>query len=177
MSFFKKIWNNTLINILYRTIYHTIQFKRDYNQCYNVFYSQGFIDLVRTYLKIDLDKDWIGRLYGVINPNLDINGNFDPGTVIIEIDGENTNTDTFVKNWLYRQLSIMTSVFRNLGPIYDKLNVDIKHVGPKEHDNYLIVFDFYERIERRYWLKRLFKRILFLSIISVVIILGFLFFI
>ena len=106
----------------------------------DVFYSKEFKELVKQYLNIELEKDWIGRLYGVINPNIDINGNFDVNNVIIEIDGNNTNTDEYTKIWLYRQLNVMGQLY-NMKNFYANISYDIRHVGPITQDNYLIVLE------------------------------------
>lgn len=124
-----------------------------------------FLLLVKQYLRVELKKDWIGRMYGVINPNVDIDGNFDPSTMIIEIDGENTNNNEYVKTWIYKQLRLISAVF-SLKEFYEKITIDIYHVGPQEYDNYLIVFDFESRQNKVYWRKKFLLRTLFLLLIA-----------
>ena len=63
---------------------HAIANRNDKKQYGNLFYNGFFSTLAKTYLHVDLKKDWIGRMYGIINPNVDIDGNFDPSTMIIE---------------------------------------------------------------------------------------------
>ena len=106
----------------------------------DVFYSDDFKMLIKKYLNVDLDVDWLGRQYGIINPNIDIDGNFNVNNVIIEIDGNNTNTDEYVKTWLFRQLNVMGQLF-NMKNLYSNITMDINHVGPDKYDNYLVVFD------------------------------------
>ena len=45
-------------------------------------------NICKKYLKCDINKDWLGRLYGIINPMIDINGKIDVSSMIIEIDIE-----------------------------------------------------------------------------------------
>lgn len=123
-----------------------------------MFYSEDFKMLVKQYLNVELDKDWLGRLYGVINPNVDINGNLNVNNVIIEIDGNNTNTDEYVKTWLFRQLNVMGQLF-NMRNLYSNITMDIEHVGPVTQDNYLIVFDIDGRQEMASSFKGLMKTI------------------
>ena len=149
----------------YGFIYRTYDFLRNYRYYRNVrksvkdiFYSDDFKMLVKQYLNVELDKDWLGRLYGVINPNIDIEGNLNVNNVIIEIDGNNTNTDEYVKIWLYRQLNLMGQLF-NMKNFYTNINMEIEHVGPITQDNYLIIFDIEGRQEMSGSFKKLVKTI------------------
>jgi len=108
------------------------------------FYSNEFATIIKHYTNLTLSKDWIGRLYGVINPAIDIHGNINMSNTIIEIDGDNTNNNEYLKNWIYKQLHLIASVF-NMKNLYTYIDMDIKHVGPLEADNYLIVFDIVSR--------------------------------
>ncbi len=145
--------------ILYRT-YDFIQSYREYRKVRravkDVFYSNDFKMVVKRYLNLDLDEDWLGRLYGVINPNVDIDGNFNVNNVIIEIDGNNTNTDEYVKTWLYRQLSLMGQLF-NMKNLYSNINMEMEHVGPIDQDNYLVIFEIANRPEMAESFKKLMR--------------------
>lgn len=121
--------------------------------------------VIAKYLNVQLDKDWLGRLYGVINPNMDINGNLNVSNVIIELDGDETNTDKYVKNWIYRQLNLMGQLF-NMRNLYTNINLDIEPVGPDTDDNYLIVFDIVDREEMGKAFKRLLRTIGFYIILG-----------
>lgn len=96
------------------------------------------------YLNLEVKKDWIGRLYGIINPNIDINGHFNINNMIIEIDGDNTNNNEQVKAWAYKQLALIGQLFK-IQNLYDYIDLTFKHVGPKEADNYLLIFDMISR--------------------------------
>lgn len=141
---------------------------RDKIKIGDVFYSDEFKNLIKRYLNVDLDTDWIGRQYGVINPNIDINGNLDINRMIIEIDGDATNNLEQIKVWTYRQLSLVGQLFRLQG-LYDFIDVDFKHVGPINADNYLIVFDIASRQRLAYFLKRtIWQSILYIILFSTV---------
>ena len=109
-----------------------------------VFYGDDFTMVVKKYLNVDLDKDWLGRLYGVINPNIDIDGNFNVSNVIIEIDGDRTNNNEYVRTWIYRQLNLMGQLF-NMRNLYHNITMELEHVGPEYADNYLLIFDIASR--------------------------------
>lgn len=171
----KWLWRHSFLYYLVSFISSKIEHRRDKKRFGEVFYGGYFHSLAAKYLKTELEQDWIGRLYGIINPNTDIDGNFDPGTVIIEMDGENTNNNEYVKTWIYKQLRLMASLF-SLKEFYEKISMDITHVGPEELDNYLIVFDFESRQQKAFWRKKLFWRSFFLAAIAAVTILTTLYF-
>lgn len=168
MKFSKWLWNNTFTCSLINTIKARHRLNKDHKKYKNIFYTGQFDEIVRKYLNLELDEDWIGRKYGVINPHLDIDGKFDPSTMIIEIDGENTNSNEYVKNWIYKQMNLVSSLF-NLNNLYDSIVVDITPVGPAGFDNYLVVFDFAERITLAYWRKKLLWRLLFFGVVTAVL--------
>lgn len=156
-----KLVNKLLYNIIsltlcykiYDTCRNLIYYIKDYNTISDTFYSDELKTLLKKYLNINIHKDWIGRLYGVINPNIDIKGNFNINNTIIEIDGNNTNSDEYVKNWAYKQLSLIGQLFR-IQNLYDYIHLDFRHVGPIQLDNYLIVFDMVTRQYFAHSLKR-----------------------
>lgn len=164
----KKIGTNTLtwqFVMLVQSIYRYIT---DLSYISDTLYSKEFLTVLKQYLRITVKKDWIGRLYGVINPYIDIDGKIDFNNTIIEIDGDNTNSNEYVKNWVYRQFNLIDNLFK-INKLYDYINVDIKHVGPLNADNYLIVIDIVSRKEMTYVLKRVLKQILIYVLICLVI--------
>jgi hypothetical protein len=162
---FKWLWKHSFLFYLVNFLKYAIENRSDKKQ-FGYTLTKGMFPLIaKKYLNVDLEKDWVGRMYGIINPNVDINGNFDPGTMIIEMDGENTNNNEYVNTWIYKQLRLMSSIF-SLKGLYDKLTIDIKHVGPEEFDNYLVVFDFESRQNKVHYRKKLLLRILVLLLIA-----------
>ena len=163
-----------IMNILKRgIIYRTYDLVKSYmgyrktrNAIKDVFYGEDFPMVIKRYLNVDLDKDWLGRLYGVINPNVDIHGNLNVNNVIIEIDGNNTNTDEYVKTWIYKQLSMMGQLF-NMRNLYANINMEIEHVGPEDQDNYLIIFDIVDRGIMATAFKKLMKTLTTYAVVGV----------
>lgn len=142
MSFFKHF----LIGKLFLLISNLINFIKTKSLIGETFYSEGFIVVIKQYLNVDLRKDWIGRLYGVANPYLNKDGNFEISKMIIEIDGENTNNTEYIRSWVYRQMTLIAQLFK-IEKLYDYINVDFKHIGPDNQDNYLLIFDIVARKE------------------------------
>lgn len=109
-------------------------------------YSEQFKYVLKKYLKADFKEDWIGRLYAVVNPTIDINGNIDFGSQIIEFTDDGMSTDNYVKSWVLKQLNLIKSVFNlQQSGFFDYISADFKHVGPENGDNWLVVFDLIDR--------------------------------
>lgn len=158
MKFFKALVSWTLtykILAMFEALYYYI---KERNIISETFYSHHFLMIIKKYLKCDLEKDWLGRLYGVINPYIDINGKLDITSMIVELDGEFTNNEEQLKNWIYKQMQLVSSLFK-IENLYSYISLDIRHVGPINHDNYLIIFDITSRKYFSYCFKRVMKMI------------------
>lgn len=167
----KNLFKWTLTFKLFNMIYCLYLYIRDYNYIKDTLYSENLKIVLKKYLKINIKKDWIGRLYGVINPDIDINGNFDINSVIIQFDDEHTNNLDYVKSWIHKQLNLISHLFK-IEKLYDYISLDIKHVGPENFDNYLLVFDI---LNRRYFTKSLKKFLIQLFVYLVIILLIYIF--
>lgn len=167
----KKILNKLIqLSLLYKVtkcITSIYTYINDYLKLSEFIYSDTFKGLLKKYIHINLKKDWLGRLYGVINPNIDINGNYDISSTIIEIDGDRTNNMSQVQVWLYKQLELMSDLFK-IHNLYNYISLDIQHVGPINSDNFLIVFDITSRKNMTYYIKKTIKQ----SILYILIITG-----
>lgn len=154
----------TLIYKVYELVRSTVTYITDISYISDTLYSKEFSKVLQRYLHAEFSRDWIGRLYGVINPTIDINGKLDISGTIIEIDGNTTNNLEYLKNWIYTQMELIDNLFK-IKKLYDYITVDIKHVGPINADNYLVVFDIAARKEFAYWLKKvLIQSILYITI-------------
>ena len=162
----KSIFNISLtgkIMLFLKSIYNYIS---DYNYVADAFYGEnGFRKIVKTYLHVELQRDWIGRLYGVINPAIDIDGNFNINNVIIEIDGNLTNNNEYVKSWLYKQLHLIQELF-NFEHFYNYISMDLRHVGPPIGDNYLVIFDIASRKNIGIYFRRILLQACFYAIVG-----------
>lgn len=176
MNILKRLWHKTFTYKLCDMCASFIYYIRDKNAIYDVFYGDDFKMLLKQYLNTDFDKDWLGRLYGVINPVIDIDGHFNINNTIIEIDGNNTNNDEHIKTWIYRQLRIIGDVFR-MHNLYDYIDLHIEHIGPQNFDNYLLVFDIVSRQQFTFAVKKFFKHTAVLAIIALIIFLSMSYFI
>jgi len=165
MKIIRKIFSNLLIGKIYNFISSIFYYIKDYNLISETLYSREFKKVIMKYLKCELDKDWLGRLYGVINPNIDINGNLDVTSMIVELDDYNTNNEEQVKNWIYTQMMLISELFK-IEKLYSYISLDLKHVGPINHDNYLIIFDITSRKYMASAFKKMLWHILFYCILG-----------
>ena len=164
MSLIKKSLIYKVID-MFESLYYYI---KHYSTIKDILYGDEFKKLLKEYINIDIRKDWIGRLYGVINPNIDKDGKLDVNNTIIEIDGYNTNSNVYVKNWLYKQMYTVGTLFK-LKNLYSYITMDIEHVGPLDQDNYLVIFDIASRQIFVESFKRVIKHALFYGIIASII--------
>ena len=170
MKLLKKLFSYTLLYKIYLNFILLKEYIEDYDYVSESFYSEAFSRILEKYLNLKVKKDWIGRIYGVINPNLDINGNVNFANTIIEIDDNNTNSNEYVKNWIYKQMNMVKYVFKlDESGFFDYIGCDIEHVGPKEHDNYLVVFYIVSQKAMLQNLKRLLKQFSVYAIIAAII--------
>jgi len=141
---------------------------KDYYYISDTLYSEEFKHVIKRYLLIELDKDWIGRLYGIINPNIDIDGKYNFTNTILEIDGENTNNNDYVKHWVYKQMDLINQLF-NIEKLYDYIDIEFRHVGPQQADNYLIIFDVISRKYMTQTFKSFIKQLFIYAIIATIV--------
>ena len=168
MKLFKKLFKLTLIYKFFITLKSLFQYIKDYDIISESLYSDAFHIVLKKYLNKDFKKDWIGRLYAVINPNIDINGNLNFNNTIIELDDNRTNNEMYVHNWIYKQLRLIADIFK-IENMYSYISLAIEHVGPKNADNYLIIFDITSRIELFKHIKKFVIQLLSYTIIALCI--------
>ena len=157
MKLIRKFTNWTLVSSLIRAIYWTFCYIKDWRLVEESLHGDGFRSLLKHYLKMDSRIDWLGRVYGVVNPAINEKGEFDYNGMVFELNGVNTNNKTWVENWLYKQMILVNNIFdvQKTG-FFDIIDANVKHVGPENADNYLIVFDIASRKE----MVRRWKRVL-----------------
>lgn len=174
----RNIWKEAILSVLrlsliYKTL-KTISCLIDYVKSYlyikDTLYSEQFLYVLKKYLNVQFKKDWIGRLYGVINPSIDINGNIDFGSQIIEFTEDGLSTDNYVQGWVYKQMSLIKSVFNlQQSGFFDYIGVSFNHVGPANADNWLVVFDMPSRKLLCSYIKKTLKQVILYGIIGAVV--------
>ena len=171
MKLIRKFTNWTLVSSLIRAIYWTFCYIKDWRLVEESLHGDGFRSLLKHYLKMDSRIDWLGRVYGVVNPAINEKGEFDYNGMVFELNGVNTNNQTWVENWLYKQMILVNNIFdvQKTG-FFDIIDANVKHVGPENADNYLIVFDIASRKEMvRRWRRVLFQSIGYAAVAGIVL--------
>ena len=171
MKLIRKFTNWTLVSSLIRAIYWTFCYIKDWRLVEESLHGDGFRSLLKHYLKMDSRIDWLGRVYGVVNPAINEKGEFDYNGMVFELNGVNTNNQTWVENWLYKQMILVNNIFdvQKTG-FFDIIDANVKHVGPENADNYLIVFDIASRKEMvRRWRRVLLQSIGYAAIAGIVL--------
>lgn len=172
MNFIKKLVSFTLTYKLLAFIESTYYYIKDYFLIKDTFYSYELKIVLAKYIRCEVNKDWLGRLYGIINPYIDINGKLDISSMIIEMDGEQTNNEEQIKAWIYKQIQLVYSLFK-IEKLGDYITLNVKHVGPTNHDNYKIEFDIASRKYFAQCFKKLVKQILLYCFIGFILFLIF----
>ena len=171
MKLIRKFINWTLVSSLIRAIYWTFYYIKDWRLVEESLHGNGFRSLLKHYLKMDSRIDWLGRVYGVVNPAINEKGEFDYNGMVFELNGVNTNNKTWVENWLYKQMILVNNIFdvQKTG-FFDIIDANVKHVGPENADNYLIVFDIASRKEMvRRWKRVLLQGIGYAAVVGIVL--------
>ena len=171
MKLIRKFTNWTLVSSLIRAIYWTFCYIKDWRLVEESLHGNGFRSLLKHYLKMDSRIDWLGRVYGVVNPAINEKGEFDYNGMVFELNGVNTNNQTWVENWLYKQMILVNNIFdvQKTG-FFDIIDANVKHVGPENADNYLIVFDIASRKEMvRRWRRVLLQGIGYTAVAGIIL--------
>jgi hypothetical protein len=103
-----------------------------------VYKDENILGNLSTLFKSNFKIDWIGRVYTVINPNLNNDGEFDINTQIFEYDENGLNNKAHVERWIMQRLNIAAN-FIQTNNLFDLLTYDIKRLD--EYDNYLLIIE------------------------------------
>lgn len=160
-----KIFSKLLIGKFVNLIKDTVSYIKDRYYIKSTLYSKELKYVLDQYLHTNIKKDWIGRLYGIVNPAIDSSGEFNISNMIIELDGDNTNNHEHIRQWTYKQMKLIAHLFK-IEKLYDYINIEFEHVGPENADNYLIIFDM---VSRKQFVQSIKK---FLKHLSIYIVLG-----
>ena len=167
----KKLYSWTLIYAFISAVHWTYEYILDWKNSHEFLHGDAFRLILKKYLRMNAKVDWLGRVYGIVNPNFDERGNIDFNNMVFEIDGINTNNNTWVENWLYKQMILVSNVFNlERTGLFDIVTSETRHVGPRDADNYLVIFD----ILSRKLMSKKWKRCIIQSIIYTII--GFIIF-
>lgn len=100
----------------------------------NIYREEHILYNLKNIYKVPVRKDWVSRLYFVINPHVHI----DPNDLIFESTSDGYSIDMMIEKWLMDRLVIANEFIKNK-LLFDLLLVDIRILD--EYDNFLIIFE------------------------------------
>lgn len=103
-----------------------------------VYKEEHILEGLSQIFKSNFKLDWIGRVYAVLNPNLDENGQYSPNTQIFEYDNNGLNNGRMVEQWVMERMNII-SKFIQTNNLFELLTYSIKKLD--DYDNYLFILE------------------------------------
>lgn len=101
-------------------------------------------------LGTELSQDWIGRIYGVVNPYVK-DGKFDPESIVTEL-GKDVPSEMAIEKFIMERLLIAQQFIR-ANNLFDLLTYEIKKLD--DYENYLFIMEPIPYAELFTWAKRL----------------------
>ena len=117
--FFKYLWQHITYSNILNKIYKTENLMPNLSELFGC----------------EFRKDWLGRLYTVINPNIS-NGKYDPNSQFFEYNEMGLDNTQYVEKWIMDRLNI-ASQFIQSNNLFELLTYEIKRID--NYDNYLFV--------------------------------------
>lgn len=102
------------------------------------FKDENLIEGLSRIFKTNFKTDWIGRVYAVLNPNLDENGQYSPNTQIFEYGEDGLNNERMVEQWVMERLTVISN-FIQTNNLFELLTYSIKKLD--KYDNYLFILE------------------------------------
>lgn len=121
-----------IIHFIYRLITHL----RLWSILKKVYKTENIIPNLSSMFKSNFKMDWIGRIYTILNPNLNDMGEFDTNTQIYEYGEEGLKNDMYVEKWIMNKLNIASQFITN-NNLFELLTYDLKKID--DYDNYLFI--------------------------------------
>ena len=149
-NFFK----NLILNIKYTKI-----IKR-------VFKEERLLEGLSQIFKTNFKVDWIGRVYAILNPNLDENGKYSPNVQIFEYGQNGLNNEKMVEQWVMERLTVISD-FIQTNNLFELLSYSIKKLD--KYDNYLFILEPITLKDCLKWGKRFFILLGILIIIGIIL--------
>lgn len=101
----------------------------------NVYDNEHILENLSKMFNVNFKKDWIGRVYAVINPNIS-GDEFTTETQVFEYGVNGLNNDAYIERWVMQKLNIAQS-FIQTNNLFDLLTYNIKRLD--EYDNFLFI--------------------------------------
>ena len=123
--------------IIYNFIKHLILNIKYTKLLSKVYKNEDLLKKLSQLFGSNFKKDWIGRVYTVINPNI-MDGKFDNTTQIFEYNQNGLDNNVYVEKWIMNRFNVI-SQFIQTNNLFDLLNYKITKLD--DYDNYLLVLE------------------------------------
>jgi hypothetical protein len=140
-----------------------IKYSRIIKKVYN---DENLIEGLSKIFKTNFKLDWIGRLYAVLNPNLDENGNYNPNSQIFEYGENGLNNEKMIEQWVMERMLVISNFIR-ANNLFELLTYSIKKID--QYDNYLFILQPITLDECMKWSKKMVILTLLAIIIGVAV--------
>lgn len=127
-----------------------------------VYKNENFIENLSKLFGVQFKRDWVGRIYAVINPYVR-DGQYDPNAVIFEYDQKGLN-DTLNIEKKVMELMLVASQFIQSNNLFDMLTYEIKKID--DMGNYLFII---KSITYDDFIKNIKKSFIFISILIIIL--------
>ena len=109
-----------------------IKYTRLLNKIYK---NENLLENLSNLFGVAFKKDWVGRIYAVINPNIQ-DGKYSPTTQIFEYGENGLDNTTYVHNWIMERMNVAEKFIQTQN-LFDILTYNIKKLD--QYDNYLFI--------------------------------------
>lgn len=116
----------------FKSIYQHIKYTRILDKVYK---NEDLLENLSKLFGQQFKKDWVGRVYTVVNPYL-TEGKFDGNSHIFELDDNGNNYSEYVKQYIMQKL-VVADRFIYTNNLFDLLTYDIKRLD--DFGNYLFI--------------------------------------
>lgn len=115
---------------IFKNIYLHIKYNRIIQKVYK---DENLINGLSELLNVNVRKDWFGRLYMVLNPNL-----IKMTDQIYEVTDKGLNNSAFVEKWIMERFIVLEK-FIKANNLFDLLTYSLKQID--EQGNYLLILE------------------------------------
>lgn len=134
-----------------------------------VYKEENLIQNLSSLFSSEFRVDWFGRLYTVLNPNINKN-DYDGTTQIFEYNENGLDNTVYVERWVMEKLNIASQFIKN-NDLFDILTYNIKKLD--DYDNFLFVMQPITFDDCKTWTKRFVWLMLAILVIGVTLLMVF----
>lgn len=121
--------------IIYNFIKYLVMYIQYYKALRTAYKDENLVKRLGETLDINFKVDWIGRIYGIFNPNLK-NGKFDVNNPIYSYNERGLDTEDFVKVYIMTKLNAIQT-FVDTNTLFELVGYEIRRLD--NYDNFLFI--------------------------------------